>query len=495
MNRKEKGYSLIELVVTLAIFSILMVALIVIMRTSMVTYRDGLFETQMQEEVQITANQVSEFLIDAYSFEGQSGDSYSFTGPDGAFTLTYSPTDHTLYYNTSIISDMIYDIPVLDEDGNVVSVTKGFEITGLSKRASKDDKVFKDNEATIKINATSDGRTYSATKDVYFRNNVEDSIAYVDVSDPDAISIYQTFAAENADVENSISTGGVHDVALLRFDELDLSREFGIVYGIDESQYSGKGFIMTNPDATDKQVGHGINNQITASFKASHSDKTYEHYVMKVDPTLEALNSFKEKRDKILITGFDANDEKVEVYVHLDAVSIEVGSKILHTYIDQTCAADGYPNDITVKGINIDNAMKPTTEGGAGMTVTYDATFKKGSAPKGSYSKVSVLRTSGTGGSPTAEGASISELTNGWGFGIFANTLADNMVLVIPNGLGGGHGENKDLLFDGGQEADTYDKNNLKITFYFNDTRVPGINDELEYEVYAAGKYLTNAGK
>ena len=84
MNRKEKGYSLIELVVTIAIFSVIMVVLIVIMRTSMVSYREGLFETQMQEEVQITANQVSEFLIDAYSFENQSGDSYSFTGPDGA---------------------------------------------------------------------------------------------------------------------------------------------------------------------------------------------------------------------------------------------------------------------------------------------------------------------------------------------------------------------------------------------------------------------------
>ena len=285
MKRNEKGYSLIELIVTLAVFSILMVALIMMLRTSMASYREGLFETEMQEEVQITANQVSEFLIDAYSFDKQVAnhdigggvkvDAYSFNGPDGDFTLVYSPSEHSLFYyekkfddidwsNTNkiyrnLVSDKVYD----------TSEGKGFAIVGLNKRSSKDDKNFQDNEATIKVNIESHGRSYAAEKDVYFRNNIEDSIPKVEADDPDN---YMTFAAENMDIEDNVSTGGVHDVALMRYDELDLSREFGIVYGVNSDDYNGKGFIMINPDAPGKAIGNGVNNEISNTFKAASKD-------------------------------------------------------------------------------------------------------------------------------------------------------------------------------------------------------------------------------
>ena len=506
MKRNEKGYSLIELIVTLAVFSILMVALIMMLRTSMASYREGLFETEMQEEVQITANQVSEFLIDAYSFDKQVAnhdigggvkvDAYSFNGPDGDFTLVYSPSEHSLFYyekkfddidwsNTNkiyrnLVSDKVYD----------TSEGKGFAIVGLNKRSSKDDKNFQDNEATIKVNIESHGRSYAAEKDVYFRNNIEDSIPKVEADDPDN---YMTFAAENMDIEDNVSTGGVHDVALMRYDELDLSREFGIVYGVNSDDYNGKGFIMINPDAPGKAIGNGVNNEISNTFKAAHPDKKYEHYVLKVDPTLETFDSYKLKKDKILITGYDVNDTKIEVYVHLDAVSIEVGSKVLKTFVDSS-STYGCPTDITVKGINIEEAMKD------GVTLTYDAEFKKGNASQGTYSKVGVKACPAD--QLVKPGDSVTEITNGWGFEIFSNVNNKNMILVVPKDCKKGHGDNDSLLFDNFDKTDTATnkKNNLKITFYFNDEhntnkRVSGIKDELVYEVYPQGKYVTNAGK
>ena len=43
MKKNNKGYSFVELIITMAIFSIVMLAIILIMRTSLVSYKDGLF--------------------------------------------------------------------------------------------------------------------------------------------------------------------------------------------------------------------------------------------------------------------------------------------------------------------------------------------------------------------------------------------------------------------------------------------------------------------
>ena len=43
--KRDKGYTLIELILTLAVFSIIMLAIIAMMRTTLASYRNGLFET------------------------------------------------------------------------------------------------------------------------------------------------------------------------------------------------------------------------------------------------------------------------------------------------------------------------------------------------------------------------------------------------------------------------------------------------------------------
>ena len=104
MRKNNKGYSLVELLITMAIFSIIMIAIILIMRTSLVSYKDGLFETTMQEEAQIVANQVSDLLVDARYITStgstnSDGDlTYGFKSAEGIyFTLTFE--GNNLWYN------------------------------------------------------------------------------------------------------------------------------------------------------------------------------------------------------------------------------------------------------------------------------------------------------------------------------------------------------------------------------------------------------------
>ena len=62
-NRNNKGYSLVELLITIAIFGMVMIGIAMIMRTSSVSYLDGTREVAVQTEVQIVANQVEELLL------------------------------------------------------------------------------------------------------------------------------------------------------------------------------------------------------------------------------------------------------------------------------------------------------------------------------------------------------------------------------------------------------------------------------------------------
>ena len=62
--RNNKGYSLVELLISIAIFSLVMGGIISIMNTTSVFYRGGQQEVRLQEEAQIAINQIEELLID-----------------------------------------------------------------------------------------------------------------------------------------------------------------------------------------------------------------------------------------------------------------------------------------------------------------------------------------------------------------------------------------------------------------------------------------------
>ena len=67
MKKNNKGYTLVELMLTLLIFSVIMISIIMIMRTTIVSYKNGLTEASVQENAQIAINQISNILVDNVS--------------------------------------------------------------------------------------------------------------------------------------------------------------------------------------------------------------------------------------------------------------------------------------------------------------------------------------------------------------------------------------------------------------------------------------------
>ena len=65
--KTNKGYSLAELLVSIAIFSVVMLSIVTVMRNVSVSYRNENAEVQLQENSQMLLSQMEELLVDAKS--------------------------------------------------------------------------------------------------------------------------------------------------------------------------------------------------------------------------------------------------------------------------------------------------------------------------------------------------------------------------------------------------------------------------------------------
>ena len=90
--KNNSGYSLFELLVSIAIFSMVMLGIISIMNTTSVFYRGGQQEVRLQEEAQVALNQIEELLIDldntmGIEANGAGAREYKMVKSDGVYGL------------------------------------------------------------------------------------------------------------------------------------------------------------------------------------------------------------------------------------------------------------------------------------------------------------------------------------------------------------------------------------------------------------------------
>ena len=420
-SNSNKGYSFVELILTLAVFSIVMLAIILMMRTSLASYKNGLFEAEMQEEAQIIATQVADLLVDATAYNGEivSGGQvigYKFSGPvnDGDAIADFAirfDGDKLVYLQGSSVqplSNMVknkYNVTV-DEDGNETSslAVKGFTISGLNKKDESEgstDVSLYDNAAHITIHVEGkEGRDYTVEKDVFFRNSIEDSTSF-DLAKNTATN----------DTENPVDDTR-DDVPILRFEGYDFSREYGLVYDAKLSDDCAGKFQLD--ETTDTLV------------KTKIDGKTPKHVVVKPVSSYESpstgfdLSLMSGSGKEYSITGLDYNGNPVNVKFHLDAVSFDVASGIFHQPINSTVGDNsnsGYPTYIIAKGISVKNCNLKKTyttllkcgnhEAKAGSTTL--STYSMGNDPgdyaselsqAGSYTKINTVggnKNDGTG--------------------------------------------------------------------------------------------------
>ncbi len=159
----NKGYSLVELLLAIFILALVMAGVVSIMRATSVSYRNGNFEVNVQTEAQIVANQIEELLVDADT-------SVSYNSSTGVYTIVNHGVSHQLKYDSS-------ESTIQYQSGSggwslMAEYVEGFSIDGISTNTSE---VACDNKVTVNVTMNNQGYKYTAVKDVYYRNAIENT--------------------------------------------------------------------------------------------------------------------------------------------------------------------------------------------------------------------------------------------------------------------------------------------------------------------------------
>lgn len=163
--KTNKGYSLAELLVSIAIFSVVMVSIITVMRNVSVSYRNENAEVTLQENSQMLLAQMEELLVDCKSVALIGTKTWSIVDTDGvSHVIRLSGNTVQYKYGSSGYEDLCTNV-------------KDLQINGL-QGTNGDDKCTVKVEMLNTIDGTAGGHeyTYNASKDIVFRNaSVENS--------------------------------------------------------------------------------------------------------------------------------------------------------------------------------------------------------------------------------------------------------------------------------------------------------------------------------
>lgn len=456
MKKSNKGYSLVELLITMAIFSIIMLAIILMMRASLVSYKDGLFETTLQEEAQLAANQVSDLLIDARLITAINNsvgtEEYSFVGTDNnVFTLRHE--GNNLWYGHGGSEELLSN------------QMKTFYISGLSRRAAGDTAEIYDNAATVNVGLQFQDRVYSASKDTYFRNNIENKSG----SDE-----YDPFDVGTAPISSPSPSPSDPDTAeVLRFQPFDISAAFDIVADATLSTQAQGYFTLVE--------------STNSTIKSPITGMTVKHYKVDVLDTYKSTTGFSlsspASSDQITVTGKDSNGNEKTVRLHLSAVSFEAGSGIFEDYNRADVNQNGYPTNVKVKGIHVNEALKPTAQGGGGLNIKYSMTLKKGATTKGSVTDQTLSYNSSTTADQANSVPQLSPLD--LKLGLVPDPVSGGFVITSSNGY------RTDQKADKASLSNADGNQTLTITFKINNTNMTALT--LNYKYYVTGNSLENA--
>lgn len=176
--KNNKGYTLVELLVTLAVFAIIMAEVGSMMMNSSRLYRNGTYEVELQTEAQQIVQQMEELLIDvtcsvsvdyqptlSSDFITISNNSHGLDG-DGDSTIFYITVDKdpdlgygTLYFSKT--SSVPGETPVTN-----IRMAEYVQSISLNMEAYTSDVV------TLNVSMNNGRYGYQASQDIYLRNGV-----------------------------------------------------------------------------------------------------------------------------------------------------------------------------------------------------------------------------------------------------------------------------------------------------------------------------------
>ncbi|MDR2559855.1 MAG: type II secretion system GspH family protein [Oscillospiraceae bacterium] len=126
--KRKKGFSLIELLVSFAIFAVLCAALVGFISMSSRTYRRTTDMVNLQIEYQIVMNMLAEYIIDCDEEIEFDADTLTITNSHEAphvFTLQ----DDGLFLGDAVVSRNVIAFSARREDANLLAVSMSFTPT------------------------------------------------------------------------------------------------------------------------------------------------------------------------------------------------------------------------------------------------------------------------------------------------------------------------------------------------------------------------------
>ena len=371
MKRDNKGYTLVELIISVAILSIVMLGIITIMSTSLKTYSSSNLDIAVQEDAQIVANQLEELFSDASSVTPHSTSNFTLTtvenkrNVDGynQISVNYADTsDFTRTYDLYLVPNpkdsSIYSLVIKtgSKEYTLADNVSSFEITGYNDGDANYDGVVDnegdvDNKATLKLCLKNKETDYTLVRDIHFRNNIEND---------DFHSI---------DKKISYSGGGgggsTEDINLnvKRYQKYNLTADYGIV---EVTSYDTNAF------------------NISDVWYEGNTDATKKY--CKVLTTSNTLSKAK-LGSSYTIEGKDSTGAAVKIKITVDTVGLSDKTVVsVHDYEggSHTVNGQGFTSPITVKGINVFEAVK------AGADVKFKIDITDGSSSNNSKYKTMV---------------------------------------------------------------------------------------------------------
>lgn len=162
----QKGYSLVELLVAMAIFAIVLTQIFAMMQHSARLYKNGTYEVDLQTEAQQFVQQMEELLIDVNVSVNETGT------PSSNYTIQIINTDQT-YTVTFVKDDPAADFGVvrMSASGNIAAAD--MPMAEYVQSVSLDMAEYTSADKVVLCVSMNNGQySYETCKDIYLRNGV-----------------------------------------------------------------------------------------------------------------------------------------------------------------------------------------------------------------------------------------------------------------------------------------------------------------------------------
>ena len=353
MKLKNKGYTLVELILSIAIFAIVMVGVTSIMSSTLKSYSNANIDIAVQEDCQMAANQLEEFLCDAKSissFDGDPANGWTFVDQAGV-TQTISYEDDKV---TLTRGGVQYTIADHVSSFSIDNWKTSSNVTATTEKAY--------NQAVINMSMDNNGQSYTLRRNVYFRNDVEENSFH---------GISYLMGATGGG-----GGGGTGDIDLIvkRYETINLSADYRIRYNAKLYKKNGAAWDLVTDPNPDPVVD--VDNSFFKLSKSTDSpvSGTSVYYLttgasVNSDLDLSVPATYK-------IEGSRDGSDSVTIYLTVEPVDILATDVVVQHHENNTVNAEGFTSPINVKGIDINEALK---------SGDFSYTFKYSLLRNGSY--------------------------------------------------------------------------------------------------------------